>query len=198
VQTLTADLRERWNAFKKRVQATWFWRVFGICAMRKLWTKFLVAVAIAGFWLSALFGMDLLNPAPLLEQLNRTQGVLVHVYQPIRNAYGAKVRIRTETGEELTFRGDMFDDDKVRLLAAKEKRVTVWSMPFYEAWPPFYYERYCQIQEEERVLVGYERWRRGHLDMKPTAIKLLQISLTLVLLPVFIVILACRRGAPAE
>ncbi|MBJ7589344.1 hypothetical protein [Aeromonas veronii] len=44
-------LHKHWHTAKARLQATWFWRVFGICAMQKGWTKFLVAVAImAGFW----------------------------------------------------------------------------------------------------------------------------------------------------
>ncbi|UYB72802.1 hypothetical protein NBH81_10295 [Aeromonas veronii] len=51
---MTMDIfafRKQWRMTKARIQATWFWRVFGVRAMQKGWTKFLVAVAImAGFW----------------------------------------------------------------------------------------------------------------------------------------------------
>ena len=46
---MTMDIfafRKQWRMTKARMQATWFWRVFGIRAMQKGWTKFLVAVAI--------------------------------------------------------------------------------------------------------------------------------------------------------
>ncbi|MDU7313223.1 MAG: hypothetical protein E7L31_17880 [Aeromonas sp.] len=57
----TFAFRKQWRMTKARIQATWFWRVFGIRAMQKGWTKFLVAVAImAGFW-SVFFYVELLR-----------------------------------------------------------------------------------------------------------------------------------------
>ncbi len=78
---MTMDIfafRKQWRMTKARIQATWFWRVFGVRAMQKWWTKFLVAVAImAGFW--SLFSyVQSLNPALPLEQLTKNEGVLVH------------------------------------------------------------------------------------------------------------------------
>ena len=35
-------LRKQWQITKTRWQVTWFWRVFGINAMQKKWTKLLV------------------------------------------------------------------------------------------------------------------------------------------------------------
>ncbi|MGU5866733.1 hypothetical protein ACV1EB_19780, partial [Aeromonas caviae] len=69
----TFAFRKQWRMTKARIQATWFWRVFGIRAMQKGWTKFLVAVAImAGFW-SVFFYVELLNPILPLEQLTKNE-----------------------------------------------------------------------------------------------------------------------------
>ncbi|MDO9226519.1 MAG: hypothetical protein Q8M09_06860 [Pseudomonadota bacterium] len=198
METVTTDLRARWCGFKAHAQATWFWRVFGVCAMRKLWTKFLVAVAIyAGFWFLYI-GVDLLNPILPLEKLNRTEGALVHVYQPLRNVYGAKVRIRTASGEEITYRGTMYDDAEALLLAMKGKQVTVWSQPYYEVWLPFYYNRFWRVQDGDRVLLKDDTHWIGRNHMRPTDIRLLKLSLALTISCVGIVILACRKGVPAE
>jgi hypothetical protein len=199
MESVTTDLRIKWQRFKARAQDTWFWQVFGVCAMRKLWTKFLVAVAIMAGFCSFYLGVDLLmNPILPLNQLNQTQGVLVHVYQPLRNAHGAKIIIRTDTGDEITFRGTMYDEAKTLLLAMKGKRVTVWSQPYYEIWLSFYYDRFWQVQDEERVLVSYDGYWIGRQHRKPTDIKLFKFTLTLTLLSLGIVIVACRRSARAE
>ena len=91
--------RKQWRMTKARIQATWFWRVFGVRAMQKGWTKFLVAVAImAGFW--SLFSyVQSLNPALPLEQLTKNEGLIVHVYQPLRTAHGSTIRILADSGE---------------------------------------------------------------------------------------------------
>jgi len=199
MESVRTDLRAKWRAFKTRIQATWFWRVFGVCAMKKLWTKFLVAVAIAGGWLSALFGLDLLNhPIPPLMEMSRTEGVLVHVYQPLSSAHGSKIRIRTKNGVEITYRGSMFDNEKESLLGANGMRVVVWSMPYFEAWPPFYYESFWQVEWEGEVLLTEERTRAFRERNKPNTIYWFKFSLALVFFPLFIVMLTCRKEGSAK
>lgn len=194
MESVTRGLGTIWRAFKTRFQATWFWRVFGVCAMRKLWTKFLVAVAImAGFW-SLYFGVYLLNPILPLNQLPQTKGVLVHVYQPLRTVHDSKIRIRTDGGDEITYRGSLYDDAKTRLLAAKGKQVTVWSQPYYEVWLPFYYMRFWQVQEDDHVLVSYADLYQGKLRSRPGYAWLSKFLLALTTLSLAIVILACRKG----
>lgn len=198
MQPLMTVLREQWRGLSNRVQSTWFWRVYGICAMQKLWTKFLVAVAImAGFW-GGYFGVALLNPILPLHQLSQTQGVLVHVYQPPRTVHGSKIRIRLDSGEEITFRGSMVDDARTQLQAAKGKRVTVWSQPYYELWLPLYYEKFWQVQEADHVLLSFANVYESRLRFRPTDVWLSKFMLALTILSLAIVTLACRRGATAE
>jgi len=166
--------------------------------MRKMWTKFLVAVAIAATFWSIYFGVDLLNPILPLEKLIRTEGVLVHVYKPLRNAHGAKIRIHTETGEEITYRGTMYDDAEALLLAMKDKPITVWSQPVYEAWLPFYFNRFWQVQDGGRVLLSYDGYWKGRNHMRPTTISLFKLTVTLTISCICIVILACRKDTSAE
>jgi len=198
METVTTDLRARWRAFKTRIQAIWFWRVFGVCAMRKLWTKFLVAVAIAGCYLAAMFGLDLLTPVLALEKMNRTEGVPVAVYggSSARHSSGAsKIVIRTDTGEEKTFRGFSLDKDSVVRLK-KTSRLIVWSQVAYEAWPPFIHERFWRIQEGKEVLVSYgdlDARKQRHIDPF-----WFQFSCALAILPLLIVVSTCRREASAE
>lgn len=195
MESVVFDLCAKWRVFKTRVQATWFWRVFGVCAMKKLWTKFLVAAAImAGFW-SLYLGVDLSNPILPLEKLNRTEGVLVYVYKPLRNVYGAKIRIRTDAGEEITFRGTMRDD---AVLAMKDKRITVWSQPYYEVWPPFYYNRFWWVQDGDRVLLKDDTHWIGRSHARPMDIYLFKLTLILTISCSGIVTLACRKGTPTE
>lgn len=189
-------LRKRWRMTKVRFQSTWFWRVFGICAMQKGWTKFLVAVAImAGFW--SLFSyVQSLNPTLPLERLTKNEGVLVHVYQPLRTAHGSTIRILTDSGEEIAYRGSIFD--KTLLIAAKGKRVTVWSQQFYDLWWPFYYERVWQIQEGAQVLMSYESVYQSRQSNQSSHIWLAKRLLILAILSLVIVALACYKGVSAE
>lgn len=196
---MTMDIfafRKQWRMTKARMQATWFWRVFGVRAMQKGWTKFLVAVAImAGFW--SLFSyVQSLNPVLPLEQLTKNEGLLVHVYQPLRTAHGSTIRILTDSGKEIAYRGSLFDI--TLLVAAKGKRVTVWSQPFYDLWWPFYYERVWQIQEGAQVLMSYESVYQSRQSNKSSHIWLAKRLLILALLSLVIVALACHKGGVAE
>ncbi|BCS47916.1 MULTISPECIES: hypothetical protein [Aeromonas] len=188
--------RKQWRMTKARIQATWFWRVFGVRAMQKGWTKFLVAVAImAGFW--SLFSyVQSLNPVLPLEQLTKNEGLLVHVYQPLRTAHGSTIRIQTDSGEEIAYRGSIFDI--TLLVATKGKRVTVWSQPFYDLWWPFYYERVWQIQEGAQVLMSYESVYQSRKSNKSSHIWLAKHLLMLTILSLAIVALACHKGGAAE
>ncbi|PJC94080.1 hypothetical protein CUC44_05095 [Aeromonas lusitana] len=181
---------------KVRFQSTWFWRVFGICAMQKGWTKFLVAVAImAGFWSVVLY-VELLNPALPLEQLTKNEGVLVQVYKPLRTAHDSAIRILTDSGEEIAYRGSIYN--KAALLAAKGKRVTVWSQPYYRFWWPFYFEQAWQVQEGEQVLISYENTYKGLLRYRSSDEWLAKHLLILTILSLAIVALVCHKGVPAK
>ncbi|RQM76282.1 hypothetical protein EHZ47_09525 [Aeromonas jandaei] len=196
---MTMDIfafRKQWRMTKARMQATWFWRVFGVRAMQKGWTKFLVAVAImAGFW-SGFFYVELLNPILPLEQLTKNEGVLVQVYKPLRTAHDSAIRILTDSGEEIAYRGSIYN--KAALLAAKGKRVTVWSQPYYKFWWPFYFEQAWQVQEGEQVLISYENTYKGLLRYRPSDEWLAKHLLILTILSLAIVALACHKGATAE
>jgi hypothetical protein len=164
--------------------------------MQKWWTKFLVAVAImAGFW--SLFSyVQSLNPALPLERLTKNEGVLVHVYQPLRTAHGSTIRILADSGEKIAYRGSIFDI--TLLIAAKGKRVTVWSQPFYDLWWPFYYDRVWQIQEGAHVLMSYESVYQSRQSNKSSHIWLAKRLLILAILSLVIVALACHNGTPAD
>ncbi|MCV3284410.1 hypothetical protein [Aeromonas veronii] len=196
---MTMDIfafRKQWRMTKARMQATWFWRVFGVRAMQKGWTKFLVAVAImAGFW-SVFFYVELLNPILPLEQLTKNEGVLVQVYKPLRTAHDSAIRILTDSGEEIAYRGSIYN--KAALLAAKGKRVTVWSQPYYKFWWPFYFEQAWQVQEGEQVLISYENTYKGLLRYRPSDEWLAKHLLILAILSLAIVALACHKGETAE
>ncbi|MCF5864021.1 hypothetical protein K3H50_11810 [Aeromonas veronii] len=196
---MTMDIfafRKQWRMTKARMQATWFWRVFGVRAMQKGWTKFLVAVAImAGFW-CVFFCVELLNPILPLEQLTKNEEVLVQVYKPLRTAHDSAIRILTDSGEEIAYRGSIYN--KAALLAAKGKRVTVWSQLYYRFWWPFYFEQAWQVQEGEQVLISYENTYKGLLRYRPSDEWLAKHLLILTILSLAIVALACHKGATAE
>ncbi len=84
------------------------------------------------------------------------------------------------------------------LVAAKGKRVTVWSQPFYDLWWPFYYERVWQIQEGAQVLMSYESVYQSRKSNKSSHIWLAKRLLILALLSLVIVALACHKGVTAE
>ncbi|WP_429195197.1 hypothetical protein [Aeromonas veronii] len=185
-------LHKQWRMMKVRFQSTWFWRVFGVRAMQKLWTKFLMAVAImAGFWSVVLY-VELLNPALPLEQLTKNEGGLVQVYKPLRTAHDSAIRILTDSGEEIAYRGSIYN--KAALLAAKGKRVTVWSQPYYRFWWPFYFEQAWQVQEGEQVLISYENTYKGLLRYRPSDEWLAKHLLILTILSLAIMALACHKG----
>ena len=191
-----------WQTIKGRFQATWFWRVFGVCAMQRLWTKFLVAVAIgAGFW-GLYLGVDLLNPILPLERLERTEGVLVRVYVPLKTVHGSTVTICTDEGRVIKFRGSMQKVEKKGFInkSALEQvvgqRIIVWHQDFFEVWPPFYYKRFWHVEDESgNAYVDHKNYWIGRHHMRPSAVRWFKRMLILTSACLAIVILACFRDA---
>jgi hypothetical protein len=191
-----------WKTIQGRVQTTWFWRLFGVCAMQRLWTKFLVAVAIgAGFWGISL-GVELLNPILPLEELERTEGVLVRVYVPLKTVHGSTVTIRTDEGRVIKFRGSMQQVEKKGFInkSALEQvvgqRIIVWHQDYFRLWPPFYYNRFWEVRHVKGdVHISYEGFWKGRNKFKPSDIRWLKRLLALTAACIAIVILACFRDA---
>ncbi|MCX5877327.1 MAG: hypothetical protein NT087_13735 [Deltaproteobacteria bacterium] len=182
------------KTIKARLQATWFWQVFGVCAMQKTWTKFLVAAIIVSGYVVVMAGLELLTPIYSLEEMNRTEGVLVVAQQPLRNIYGSKVIIRKDDGEKAFYRGAIRDSEDIILKAAIGKQVTVWSQIEYSVRPPFVYERFWHIQEGEKILYDYDSWLPGRLfGRAQKSPALFKFSLFMFIVLLVIVVSACRN-----
>lgn len=149
-----------------------------------------------GGLLERVFYVELLNPILPLEQLTKNEGVLVQVYKPLRTAHNSAIRILTDSGEEIAYRGSIYNE--AALLAAKGKRVTVWSQPYYKFWWPFYFEEAWQVQEGEQVLISYENTYKGLLRYRTSDEWLAKHLLILTILSLAIVALACHKGATSE
>jgi len=152
LSTMTGWVAKRKARFMGWPPIAWFWQIYGVCAMQRTWSKSLVAVAIvSGYW-SITFTVELLNPLPVLDKMDRTEGVLLSVYQP-RRVNGSSIRIRTADGKILSFRGTIFD--KKPLVATKGKLVTVWSQPTYRVWPPFYYQKFWYVEFQHHIVFDH-------------------------------------------
>ncbi len=180
---------------QKRLKATWFWQIFGVCAMQKTWTKFLVAVALVALFPMAMSGLELLTPIYRLDGMHKTDGVLLLAKQPARNIYGSRVVIRKDNGEKAYYwgaiRGGREED---ALKAALGKRITVWSQIQYDIRPPFVYEHFWHIQESGgTILIDYDTWYSGRLkgasSIDPAIFK---FSLFMFTLSLIVVAVACQ------
>lgn len=184
------------KTIKARLQATWFWQVFGVCAMQKLWTKFFVAVVLVSGYVVAMAGLGLLTPIYSLAEMNRTEGVLIVAQKPLRNVSGSKIIIRKADGEKAFYLGVIRGSEEVILKAAIGKQVTVWSQVQYEAWPPFVYECFWHIQEGEKTLYDYNKRLPGRLRGRSLYDPaLFKFALFMCLVPLLSVVIACRNPA---
>lgn len=183
-------LRTKWGAVKAAIQATWFWRVYGVCAMKRTWTKFLIATALVSWYGVALHGGCLLTPILQLEQMHREEGVLLSI------GYSTKgldsLRIRLDTGDERLYRGSL-RGVKGQLEKYVGHPVTVWSQQIYEAWPPFIYEGFREMKQGNQLLLHYNE---GALlkQMHPEHISWFKFYFCLAAIPLLIVGWACRKG----
>lgn len=190
-----AALRKQWHLTKACLQATWCWRVFGINAMQRWWTKLLVAVAIiAGFW-SLFFYVELLNPVLPLEQLTKHEGELIKVSLPFR-VHNSSFRIRTNLSNEILYRASIYNRDSFR--ASKGKRITVWSQTYYRLWWPFYFEQAWEVQQGDQFLMNYKGVYSSMLRFKPNDEWLAKYLMILTALSLAIVVLVCRKTVPTE
>lgn len=189
-----------WQSFKNLFQATWFWRVFGVCAMRHLWTKFLVAVAIgSGYWGLAL-GVELLNPVLPLEQLKRVEGEVVDFYRPHKAKSNPRIVIRTDDGHTIKFRGWWVSEDEEKSVKrARGQRIAVWYHDYYCLWPPFYFKEFMEVRASTgEVYIDYGNYSYLKNVSYPSNIRWCKRMLVLTVSCLAIVILACFREAIAE
>jgi len=190
---IVGGVKEGWWSIKAWFHSTWFWRVFGICAMRKGYTKFAVAIVLmTGFW-EIYTAVDLLNyPVKPREELTVTEGVLVAYTVPVRSLHRQRIHIRKGNGEEITFWGSIYYSDRFR--GAKGKRVKVWSRKRIKAWFPFYYDEFMHVQQGNKVLAEYSRDTYQRLvswEFKDRAVISFLTKLNGVC--ILIVLIGCRR-----
>lgn len=182
------------KSIKAYLQATWFWQVFGVCAMQKLWTKFLVATSLMSGIMAFMPGLELLTPIYDLNEMNRTEGVLMKVAYKGKTAYGKRIVIQNDAGKPVIFRGTIYNDNPL-LRAAIGKRVTVWSQIQYDLKRPFGYECFWHIQEGEKVLIDYDGQLANRLKARSsTNPALLKFFLFMFIVPLIIVLIVCRKG----
>ncbi len=138
----------------------------------------------------------LLNPIPVLEEMDRSQGTLVSFHKPLRTVHDSSIRSRTEDGKIHKFRGDLYPEE-TKLLATKlGKAVTVWSRPTYEAWLPFYYQRFWVVEFAGPTVID-------HFNINPDpqwwvkaperAHRLNKFCFKLMVFCLFVVFLRCRK-----
>ena len=185
-------LRTKWKIFKEVVQATWLWRVYCVCAMKRTWTKFLVAVfLICGYWVID-EGLDLLTPIIALEQMPKKEGVLLEVLVPLKSVHDSQLVLQLDDGNKIHYRGTLRYPAPMK--SAIGQRITVWSQPVYEAWYPFYYECFRHVQQGEKVLVDYKNGigRKGYQEnFSPI---FFGGAIVLTILSFLIVTWVCRKG----
>lgn len=183
-------IRSKWAAFKGRVQATWLWRVYGVCAMQRNWTQVMVALSVFSWYMVAMFGCGLLTPILELDQMHRTEGVLLSVSYSSRGK--DTLRIRLDSGEERKYLGRVFRArDEVE--KAIGQRIVVWSQQVYEAWPPFVYERWQEAKLHEKLLFDYKDGA-SQKNARPTEIIFFKLYLFLATVPLLLVGWVCRKG----
>jgi hypothetical protein len=151
----------KWSAFKANVQATWFWRVYGVCAMKRTWTKLLVAVSLSSCFLIVRAGPGLLTPILELKQMNRHEGILINVFF---NPKGHNsLLIKTDNGEELSYPGGSLDA-VTKAGDSVGKRVTIWTQRVYDGWPPFIFEGVMEVKQKNKMLINYSVKKRMESD----------------------------------
>ncbi len=185
-----ASLKRGWRAFKGWWLSLWFVRLYA-CAMRSGWgTALLFLTVVLGSW-ALIWWVGSFNPVLPREAMDRYEGELIHVASSARRPSG-KIRIRTDTGEELTFRGIMRHPD--RFYEAVGKRVTVWGQWWYAALPPFYYRQFQHVQQGEKVLEEYgEKQYRNGLEVREQTPVVIFWMLLISLLSLFFWLKMCFR-----
>ncbi len=190
--TSLSFVRKKWNGFKANVQATWFWRVYGLCAMKRTWSKFLIAVSLFSFLMFVRVAPGLLTPILELEQMRREEGLLLGVnFNPRGHD---TLRIKTDAGEErIYFFGNSTGvKARIELSNAAGQRVIVWSQRIYDGWPPFIYEGVMEVKQGSKMLRGYNlTFRKQSLA---DDIGLLHFLLYPAILPLLVVGWVCRKG----
>ena len=146
-----ASLKRGWGAFKRWYLSLWFVRLYA-CAMHGKRVALFFLTLVSGTLALKVWLDSSINPVLPREAMDRYEGELIHVAPDPRRSSG-KIRIRTDAGEELTFRGRM--PHRSRFREAVGKRVTVWGGWVYSAIPPFYFREFRHVQQGEKVLKEY-------------------------------------------
>ena len=186
-------LHTKWVAIKATVQSTWLWRVYCVCAMKRTWTKFMVAVFLSSWVMFAMVSPRLLTPVLELEQMHRDEGILLRASHSPR--FQDSILIRLNTGEERTYLGSISGIGGT-LEKYIGQPVTVWSQRVYEGRPPFAYDGFMEISHGERMLLDYRLIKRKqNVD---SDISLLYFLFYLSITSLLIVGYVCRKGECAK
>ena len=189
--------KEAFNRIKASFKSTFFWRLFGVVAMNRAWTKILIAIALSTAIFAAMFGVELINyPIPSLAKMNKTEGMLESVYLPLRDSsYRSKIRLMTGSGDSLQYTGSLDNNERDTLNLIKGEKILVLSRPYYKLWPPFYYQEFWQIETNGRVLYTLEKYRMNKENYYSSVLFYFKKFLGLIFLSVVVIFLACYRDA---
>jgi hypothetical protein len=184
----TNALRTKWDAFKAVVQSTWFWRIYGVCAMKRSWTKLLVAISLFSLMVVIVGGHSVWTPVLELGKMQRIEGVLVKV------GYGRRhgtLLVQLESGEMRTYYGDLhFKADKAD--ACLNKQVTIWAQRIYEGWPPFIYDEFQEMKLDGEMMLGYNFERQQQI--RTENLIFYRYFFYIFVISILLVGVVCRKG----
>ena len=120
--------------------------------------------------------------------MNRHEGILLSIsFNPKGHD---TLHIRTDNGEELTYLGGSIEAG-YKTSDSVGKRVTVWTQRIYEGWPPFIFEGFREVKQDNKMLLNYSVTKMRevyafHMDD-------LRFFSYLIVFPLLIVSWVCRK-----
>ncbi len=179
--------------------SSWGWvgRVLGIHAIKSpyrrtfygLWNAFLFCVVLLAGSGAFFTGVDLLHPLLPLDQMDRTEGVLVS--RTIRPRGYSTITIRTDDGRKIKFRGIVSESKKKALELTIGEKITVWHQDFFEPWPPSLYNRLQEVRAVTGdVYISYEMSLKGrsrNVIFFKRLLVFLAVCLAIVILSAFVI-----------
>lgn len=187
---LIDGLRTKFGVLKAVIQSTWFWRVYGVCAMKRTWMKLLIAVSLVSCLMIARISPGLLTPILELQQMNREEGILLSIsFNPKGHD---TLRIRTDNGKERVYLGGSMEAG-YKTSDSVGKKVTVWSQRVYEGWPPFIFEGFKEVKQGDKMLLNYSvmEMESFHANFMST----IKFLCYLIIFPLLIVGWLCRKSS---
>lgn len=185
------------KAFVALIKSSLLWRVYFVFAMKRSWTKLLVAVALVLIFPVVMFGVSLLNwPLPSISNMDKTEGTLVSVYNPLKPNRKASIRVSTISGEDLKYRGASFDKAQTDTLRKNIGRaVLVRSNWFYDIAPPFYYRKYFRIEIDGRIIFDLGGSNYFNDSYYESERRIFWGFIIVIAISLFLVFFACFRDA---